>query len=74
MADTYTVLSQKQNTTINPAGGGFVDVWDITYRVTSGPSKGTMGTVSVPEEDHNAEYVKNAIEEKIASLDSIASL
>lgn len=74
MADTYTVLSQKQNTTISPTGGGFVDVWDISYRVTSGPSKGTMGTVSVPEEDHNAEYVKKAIEEKIASLDSIASL
>lgn len=74
MADSYVVLSQKQNTTINPAGSGFVDVWDITYRVTSGPSKGTMGTVSVPEEDHNAEYVKRAIEEKIASLDSIASL
>ena len=74
MADSYTVLSQKQNTTINPAGSGFIDVWDISYRVTSGPSKGTMGTVSVPEEDHNADYVKKAIEEKIAALDAIAGL
>jgi hypothetical protein len=74
MADNYTILTQKQNVQINPAGTGFQDVWDITYRVTDGPSKGTTGTVSVPEEDHNADYVKNAIEEKISSLDQISSL
>jgi hypothetical protein len=74
MADNYTITSQKQNVQLNPGGTGFIDVWDIGYRVTGGPSKGTTGTVSVPDEDHNADYVKNAIEEKINSLDSIANL
>lgn len=74
MADNYTVLSQKQNVQINPSGTGFQDVWDISYRVTDGPSKGTIGTVSVPDEDHNADYIKTAIEEKIQSLDAVASL
>jgi len=74
MADNYTVLSQKQNVQINPSGTGFQDVWDITYRVTDGPSKGTVGTVSVPDEDHNADYIRTAIEEKIQSLDSVANL
>ena len=74
MADNYTVLSQKQNVQINPSGTGFQDVWDISYRVTDGPSKGTIGTVSVPDEDHNPDYIKNAIEEKIQSLDAVASL
>lgn len=74
MADNYTILTQKQNTTINPAGTGFSDVWEITYRVTDGPSKGTTGTVTVPEDDHNADYVKRAIEAKISDLDAVSSL
>lgn len=74
MADNYTILSQKQNVVLNPAGTGFSDVWEISYRVTDGPSKGTTGTVTVPEEDHNAAYVKNAIDEKISALDDVASI
>lgn len=74
MADNYTITSQKQNVQINPAGTGFEDVWDITYKVTSGPSKGTTATVSVPEEDHNAQYVAKAIMAKIADLDAIHAL
>lgn len=73
MADNYTVLSQKQDVVINHAGTGFEDVWEITYKVTSGPSKGTVATVKVPEEDHNAGYVNAAILDKIAALDEIAS-
>ena len=74
MADNYTVVTQKQAVTINPSGTGFSDVWEITYRVTGGPSKGTTGTVTVPEEDHNADYVKAAIEAKISDLDAVSAL
>lgn len=74
MADTYKVIGQKQNVQINPSGTGFIDVWEITYQVLSGPAKGTTGTVSVPEEDHNADYVGNAIAEKLSDLGGIASL
>jgi hypothetical protein len=49
-------------------------VWEITYKVTAGPSKGTTATLTVPEEDHNATYVAKAILEKIADLDKVAGL
>lgn len=74
MADNYTITSQKQDVRINPAGTGFENVWEVTYKVTSGPSRGTSATVTVPEEDHNAEYVKGTIEDKIAALDEVANL
>lgn len=74
MADNYTILGQKPNVAINPAGIGFQEVWEITYRVTSGPSKGTVATVTVPDSDHNAKYVKQAIEDKIKHLDDVAAL
>lgn len=74
MADNYTITSQKQDVRINPAGTGFENVWEVTYKVTSGPSRGTSATVTVPEEDHNAGYVKKAIEDKIAALDEVANL
>ena len=74
MAANYQVVSQKQNTQISPAGLGFIDVWEITYKVTDGPSKGTTATVTVPEEDHNADYIKKTIEDKISQLDAIHSL
>lgn len=74
MADNYTILSQSPGTEPNPAGTGFQDVWNITYKVTSGPSQGTVATLQVTEGDHNADYIKSAIEDKITALDSIASL
>lgn len=74
MAANYTVLSQKQSVEINAQGTGFQNVWEVTYKVTSGPSKGTVGTVAVPEEDHNATYVGNAISDKISQLDDVAKL
>lgn len=74
MADNYQIMSQKQSVSISPSGTGFTDVWEITYRVTDGPSKGTTATVTVPDDEHDAAHVKQAIEDKIASLDAISSL
>lgn len=74
MASNYQIVSQKQNVEINPAGSGFIDVWEITYKVTDGPAKGTVATVTVPSEDHNADAVSSAIEDKIKDLSDIAAL
>lgn len=75
MADMdYQVLNQKQETNLSPSGQGFTDDWVISYRVTSGPSKGTVGTVTIQEADHNAEYIDRAIREKLSDLHAIASL
>lgn len=74
MASNYQVLSQTQSVKINPAGTGFDDVWEITYKVTAGPSMGTVATVAVPDSQHTADMVQAAIESKIATLDEVASL
>lgn len=74
MADNYTILSQNQSQELSQSMGGFQEVWNITYKVTDGSAKGTVGTVTVPEADHNAVAVKAAIEAKISDLSDIASL
>lgn len=74
MADNYEIVSQHPNTEISPTGMGFRNVWEVTYKVTSGPSKGTVAMAVVDEGDHNAEAVKRVIEDKISHLDNIASL
>lgn len=74
MAQDYRVLGQKPEMNINPAGTGFTNDWAITYQVTDGPAKGTVGTVTVPQSDHNADYVDAAIREQMANLHGVASL
>lgn len=74
MSKDYEILGQKRELDINPAGTGFDNVWSITYRVTSGDAKGTVATITVPESDHNADYVDMAIREKLSDLHSIAGL
>lgn len=74
MADLYKILSQKQDTEINAQQTGFENVWHVTYKVTSGLAKGTVATVTVPDEDHNAKYVDDAIKTKIAALHGIHGL
>lgn len=74
MADNYVILNQRPDVELSDTGVGFQDVWRIAYKVTAGPSTGTTGTVTVTNDNHNAAYVKQAIEGKIAHLDAIASL
>lgn len=74
MAETYTVLGQKQVMNLNPAGTGFSNDWEITYKVTSGNARGTVAMVTVPDSDHNPKYVDAAIQEKISALHDIAGL
>lgn len=74
MADTWTIINQKENTIISPTGQGFDDVWTISFRVTAGAAKGTVGTISVPEEEHTADFVKQAIDDKVAALNEVAAL
>lgn len=74
MAKDYVILSQKPDVEISQTGVGFEDVWRITYRVTDGPAKGTVGTVNVPDSDHNAAYVNQTITDKLKDLHEIAGL
>lgn len=74
MANTYEILSQDPTTEISPTGRGFQEVWEISYKVTDGPARGTVGRITVTNADHTAEYVDRAIRSKISDLHAIASL
>lgn len=74
MPETYVVTGQAPDMELNDAGSGFVQGWKVTYRVTSGPAKGTVGTVFVPNSDHNADYVSTEIAAKVKDLTDISSL
>lgn len=74
MAETYTITSQAPDMELNDAGTGFINGWKVTYKVTSGAAKDTIGSVFVGPSQHNAADVKSLIEAKIADLDAIAKL
>lgn len=74
MADNYQVISQRPDVQIADTGIGFQDVWHITYKVTAGPGSGTTGTLTVTDANHNADYIKQAIEDKIKHIQAIANL
>jgi hypothetical protein len=74
MATKYTITMQKQDSVINPAGTNFDDIWEVHYKVTDGPARGTAGVVKVSESDHNAAFVDAAIQDKISALSGIANL
>lgn len=71
---TYEITSQAPTTELDASGRGFVNVWEISYKVTSGPARGTIGRITVQNSDHNAAYVDRTIREKISALHEIASL
>lgn len=74
MAQDYRVTGQRQVMNINPSGTGFTNDWEVTYTVTSGPARGSQSTVTIPQSDHNADYVDAAIREQMGNLHGIASL
>lgn len=74
MAQDYVVLNQVPRDNLNAAGNGFSKDIEVTYRITSGPAKGTVSTVMIPQGDHNAEYVDDAIREQLSSYHGVASL
>lgn len=74
MAQDYRVVNQRQVMNLNPAGTGFSNDWEVTYTVTSGPAKGATSTVTIPQSDHNADYVDAAIREQMSNLHGVASL
>lgn len=73
MADTYRIEEQREVPDLNRSGR-FVNVHEITYEVTNGPAKGSIGMVKVQQEDYNDKYVDAAIRAQISAKHSIAGL
>lgn len=74
MADKWSIVNQRQDTIISETGPGFETVWEITFRITTGPATGTRGVVRIPVEQYNAETVKHAIDAQVHHIDKVAGL
>ena len=74
MADKWTVTSQTLATELSETGSGFTSVWQVRYKVTSGPAVNTVGQVNIPAGQFNAATVKKAIDAAVYHLDQVAGL
>lgn len=74
MADMWTIVNQRQDTVLDENGPGFSTVWEVTYRITSGPASGTRGTVRIPVDQYNANTVKETISAAVYHVDAVAGL
>jgi hypothetical protein len=74
MAEKYEIVSQTPDIELNSAGTGFINGWQIAYKITTGPAKGTPGTVFVGKDQHNAVDVASIIAAEIQDSHEIAQL
>lgn len=70
----WHVTSQNLTTQISDSGTGFDSVWEVRYRVDSGPAQGTTGLVRIPAAQYNAADVKTAIDAQVYHVHGVASL
>lgn len=71
---TWVVTGQRLDTELSDTGTGFMPVWRVAYKITSGAATGTTGYVNVPADQHNADVVAKAINAAVYHLDKVASL
>lgn len=69
MAKTYTVIAQRQSTTIDAAGGQR-DVVVVTFKTPSD----AVGSVRVPLEEYDAATVDKLVSERAAHMEAVAAL
>lgn len=65
---------QRLTTQITPSGNGFMDVWEVSYMIDSGPAAGNEGLVRIPATQFNSEVVKATINQVVAHQHAVASL
>lgn len=65
---------QRLVSQITPSGNGFMDLWEVSYMIDSGPAAGTEGLVRIPASQYNAETVKATINALVAHQHAVAGL
>jgi hypothetical protein len=80
MAETHGVKwhiipgGQRLTTQISPNGLGFQEVWEIPFRIDSGPADGTESLIRVPTSQYEVETIKATVAALVKKLHDIASL
>jgi hypothetical protein len=74
MADTWIITGQRQTTTLAGNGNGFVDIWEITFRITGGPAQGSNGTFRIPADLYNVDNVRAGVQAQADQMSGVAGL
>ncbi|MGH3572322.1 MAG: hypothetical protein ACRDUW_10905 [Pseudonocardiaceae bacterium] len=76
MADTWVIVpqGQRQTTELATNGTGFIQTWEITFRITAGPASGTTGVFRIPADLYNTVNVQSGIQAQVDQLNEIAGL
>lgn len=74
MADKWIVTSQNLDQVLSDTGTGFEKVWQVNYKVTEGPAKGTRGHVVIPVAEYSADTVFKTISAAVYHVDQVAGL
>lgn len=69
MAADYTIIDQRQTTSLSPAGR-FIDVVEVTFQTRDGD----VGTVTVPLGEHTAENIRQVVGARAAAFIAIHNL
>lgn len=64
----------REEDTLGGPGEGLVHVHIVPYRIDSGPARGQMGEVRVPDEDYTPDTVEGMINAKTATTHAIGNL
>ncbi len=65
---------QVLTTDIAPSGTGFIDIWEVTYMIDSGPARGSTGKVRIPADVATPGLVRDTIAEQVSHMHGVASL
>lgn len=74
MADTWAVTTIKQATQLSEGQDAFRNVYQVGYKIHSGPARGVQGHVVIPAEDYNDEVVNGAIQRVVDQHHRISNL
>jgi len=69
MAESWRVVNQQQREDLT-SNGTFHKVWDVTFETGSG----TRGTVTIPERLYSADYVREEIDRRVATIAAVERL
>lgn len=71
MADKWVITGQRKTSIVNPAGGGFLDIYEVAFRITG---TGLQSTVDVPAYEYGPDTVRAAVESEVEKMVAVHNL
>lgn len=70
----YILKAPHQDTELSESGTGFNRVWEVPYKIISGPATGTEGYVRIPAAQYSPDIVGAAVEHAVKVHQEVMNL